>query len=189
MDFNHLKEMRKNKHMTLSELGEKTGYSASFLSQIERGLNRPSLEALRKIAAVLDIDVANLLASHDDLKQELDVIQTNYGYKIFKEPSQTIYKPWQDNATSYHTLFNIPVHSDNMIVSKIIIDANSSSSGQLISHNLAEVNYVILGTATIELTHGVETLQTGDAIYLDPFTSHNIVNQTNETLILFTMQF
>lgn len=48
--------------MTLATLGEKTGYTASFLSQIERGLNRPSIEALRKICDVLEIEVASLLA-------------------------------------------------------------------------------------------------------------------------------
>ena len=47
MDFKHLKDIRKSKNMTLATLGEKTGYTASFLSQIERGLNRPSIEALR----------------------------------------------------------------------------------------------------------------------------------------------
>ncbi|MBO0475902.1 helix-turn-helix transcriptional regulator [Vagococcus sp. DIV0080] len=188
MDFKHLKEIRKSKHMTLATLGEKTGYTASFLSQIERGLNRPSIEALRKICDVLEIEVASLLASHDDVNHSTG-IETHKGYKIFREPKETLYQPWQSSATYYHTLFNTPIHSDNMIASKIIIDAHSSSSGQLISHNLTEINYIISGEATIELTDEQQILREGDAIYLDSFTNHNVKNDSDEPLVLFTLQF
>ena len=188
MDFKHLKEIRKSKHMTLATLGEKTGYTASFLSQIERGLNRPSIEALRKICDVLEIEVASLLASHDDVNHSSG-IETYNGYKIFREPKETLYQPWQSSATYYHTLFNMPIHSENMIVSKIIIDAHSSSSGQLISHNLSEINYVISGEATIDLTGEQQLLHEGDANYLEPYTKHNVKNDPDLPLDLFTLQY
>ena len=188
MDFKHLKDIRKSKHMTLATLGELTGYSASFLSQIERGLNRPSIEALRKICDCLEIEVASLLASHNDVNHSVG-IETHNGYKIFREPKRTLYQPWQSSATCYHTLFNMPIHSENMIVSKIIIDAHSSSSGQLISHNLSEINYIISGEAVIDLTNEQQHLYEGDAIYLDSFTNHNVKNETDSPLVLFTLQF
>ena len=188
MDFKHLKDIRKSKNMTLTVLGERTGYSASFLSQIERGLNRPSIEALRKICSELDIEVASLLAGHEEVNHST-TIETRNGYKIFREPEDTLYQPWQSSSTVYHTLFNMPISSDNMIATKMIIEPHSSSSGQLISHNLSEINYVIRGTATIELNNEKLELNEGDAIYLDSYTNHNISNETELPLVIFTMQF
>ncbi|MBO0468948.1 helix-turn-helix domain-containing protein [Enterococcus sp. DIV0242_7C1] len=188
MEFREIKNLRKEKKITLTELGEKTGYSASFLSQIERGANRPSLEALRKIADALDVTVASLLAN-----EAPQVIQddetTEKGYKVIRNTSNTKYNPWQTNSTYYDTLFNLPVHTNNMVISKIYIDAQSSSSGKKIAHNLCEINYVIKGEATVELKDEVLVLNEGDAIFLEAFTQHNIMNTTENELMLFTLQF
>ncbi|OJG28092.1 hypothetical protein RU98_GL001340 [Enterococcus caccae] len=188
MEFRKIKNLRKEKKITLTELGEKTGYSASFLSQIERGTNRPSLEALRKIADALDVTVASLLANEAPQVIQDEETSEN-GYKVIRNSSGTIYNPWQTNSTYYDTLFNLPVHTNNMVISKIYIDAQSSSSGRKIAHNLCEINYVIKGEATIELKDKVLILQEGDAIFLEAFTQHNILNATENELMLFTLQF
>ncbi|MTD39086.1 helix-turn-helix domain-containing protein [Erwinia sp. CPCC 100877] len=188
MEFKKIKQLRKEKKITLTELGERTGYSASFLSQIERGTNRPSLEALRKIADVLGVTVATLLAS--EVPQVIqDQETTALGYKVIRNSSGSIYNPWQTNSTYYDTLFNLPVHTNNMVISKIYIDAQSSSSGKKIAHNLCEINYVLKGEATVELKDEILTLYEGDAIFLEAFTQHNVVNNTDDELMLFTLQF
>lgn len=188
MEFKKIKEIRKEQKITLKELGQKTGYSASFLSQIERGLNRPSLESLRKIADALDITVATLLAA-DAPKVVENETTLQKEYKIIRNSSNTIYNPWQTSSTYYNTLFNLPVYTDNMVISKIYIDKNSSSSGKLIAHNLREINYVLKGEAFIELESETFTLLEGDTIYLESFAQHNISNQTEDELLLLTMQF
>lgn len=188
MEFRKIKQLRKEKKMTLTELGEKTGYSASFLSQIERGINRPSLEALRKISDALDVTVASLLASEAPRVVQ-DEKSADTGYRIIRNSSGTIYNPWQTNSTYYDTLFNLPVHTDNMVISKIYIDAKASSSGKKIAHNLCEINYVLKGCATVDLADQRFELNEGDAIFLEAFTQHNIINKTEEELMLLTLQF
>lgn len=188
MEFRKIKNLRKEQKITLTELGELTGYSASFLSQIERGTNRPSLEALRKIADALNVTVAYLLANEAPQVMEKDESSEN-GYKVIRNSSGTIYNPWQTSSTYYDTLFNLPVHTNNMVISKIYIDAKSSSSGRKIAHNLSEINYVLKGEATIELNNEELLLHEGDAIFLEAFTQHNIVNATDNELMLFTLQF
>ena len=54
---------RKARGMTLSELGEQVGVTASHISQIERGLIEPSLGLLRRIAQVLAVSVQQLFDS------------------------------------------------------------------------------------------------------------------------------
>ncbi|MBL1229566.1 helix-turn-helix domain-containing protein [Enterococcus sp. BWB1-3] len=188
MEFRKIKDLRKSKKITLTELGDKTGYSASFLSQIERGVNRPSLEALRKIAEALDVSVASLMANEaPTVNQSMEKMK--YEYRIIRNSSETLYSPWQSNSTYYDTLFNLPVHTENMVISKIYIDAHSSSSGQMISHNLSEINHVIKGKATIFLEGEQHQLNVGDTIFLGAFTKHNIMNETEDELLLFTLQF
>ena len=45
-----IRQIRKSKQLTLQDIAEKTGFSAGFLSQVERGTTDPSLSALRKIS-------------------------------------------------------------------------------------------------------------------------------------------
>lgn len=48
-------------------LAEQTGFSASFLSQVERGRSTPSLASLEKITAALGLTVARLLSTEADV--------------------------------------------------------------------------------------------------------------------------
>jgi len=54
--------LRKNKRLSLSELSERAGVAKSYLSSIERGIQRnPSIQFLEKVGAVLGISVEEFL--------------------------------------------------------------------------------------------------------------------------------
>jgi XRE family transcriptional regulator, master regulator for biofilm formation len=55
-------DIRKRKGFTLSELAERANISKSYLSNIERSLNKnPSINVLEKVATVLGVDLEALL--------------------------------------------------------------------------------------------------------------------------------
>jgi XRE family transcriptional regulator, master regulator for biofilm formation len=55
-------DIRKRKGLTLSELAERANISKSYLSNIERSLNKnPSINVLEKVANVLGVDLEALL--------------------------------------------------------------------------------------------------------------------------------
>jgi transcriptional regulator with XRE-family HTH domain len=56
-----LRGHRKRARLSLRALAERTGVSASFLSQVERGVAEPSVSTLVRIAQALDLPVAALL--------------------------------------------------------------------------------------------------------------------------------
>jgi transcriptional regulator with XRE-family HTH domain len=58
-----LKEARKKEGLSLRVLAARTGFSASFLSQVELGQVSPSLGSLEKIAAALGMPLAGLFAN------------------------------------------------------------------------------------------------------------------------------
>ena len=66
-----VKKIREQKNMTMSELAEKAGVAKSYLSSLERNLQKnPTIQFLEKIATVLNVPVDSLL--HDP-KEEMDL--------------------------------------------------------------------------------------------------------------------
>lgn len=62
-----INENRKLRGLTLSELAERAKISKSYLSNIERNLNRnPSIQVVRRIADVLNIELDILLGEDNN---------------------------------------------------------------------------------------------------------------------------
>ncbi|MBO0960674.1 helix-turn-helix domain-containing protein [Neobacillus sp. MM2021_6] len=67
-----VKKFRLEKKMSLSELAEQAGVAKSYLSSLERNLQKnPSIQFLEKIAAVLNLPVEHLIHEQID-KDTLD---------------------------------------------------------------------------------------------------------------------
>ena len=59
---NNIYKLRKQRGLTLSELAKKALISKSYLSNIERNINKnPSIQVMEKIAGVLQVDLSMLL--------------------------------------------------------------------------------------------------------------------------------
>ncbi len=56
----YLREQRENAQLSLRQLAEMAGVSNPYLSQIERGLKRPSAEILQQIAKGLQVSAESL---------------------------------------------------------------------------------------------------------------------------------
>jgi transcriptional regulator with XRE-family HTH domain len=56
----YLKEQRLNSQLSLRQLAEQAGVSNPYLSQIERGLRKPSAEVMQQIAKALRISAEQL---------------------------------------------------------------------------------------------------------------------------------
>jgi len=55
--MNRLKELRKEKHLTLQELADKTGLSNQAISFYERGKRKPKIETWKKLAHYFGVSV------------------------------------------------------------------------------------------------------------------------------------
>nr|WP_321451465.1 helix-turn-helix transcriptional regulator [uncultured Carboxylicivirga sp.] len=66
---NSIKELRKEKGVKQIDLAQLSGISQTYLSQIEKGLKKPKLDALEKISKALDIPlpVLSFLALEEDM--------------------------------------------------------------------------------------------------------------------------
>ncbi len=76
----YIREQRRNAQYSLRQLAEVAGVSNPYLSQIERGLRRPSAEILQQIAKALRISAeqlyirAGILEESDDRRVEAAIL-------------------------------------------------------------------------------------------------------------------
>lgn len=56
-----VKRYRKKRGLTIARLAEAVGMSPNFIGAIERGLKKPSLETMARIAVVLDVEMDTLV--------------------------------------------------------------------------------------------------------------------------------
>src|SRR5204863_1922697 len=66
-----VRSLRRQRGLTLKGLGRLAGLSHPFLSQVERGLARPSVGSVERIAAALDVSVAQLWSPSRGAEVEL----------------------------------------------------------------------------------------------------------------------
>ncbi len=60
-----LREVRRSRDRKLMEVAEATELSVSYLSDLERGRTRPSLDTLERLASFYELAVADLLSNVD----------------------------------------------------------------------------------------------------------------------------
>ncbi len=66
MDGKKIRMLRKERGMTLNQLADQSGVSKSYISYVERGIQKnPSVEILSKLANAMDIPFIELIQHID----------------------------------------------------------------------------------------------------------------------------
>lgn len=61
---NRVHQMRKRAKISLQRFADRTGYTATFISQIEKGKRKPSFEAIMRLAHALGVSPAAFFKDH-----------------------------------------------------------------------------------------------------------------------------
>jgi len=149
-----LKEIRKEKKMTLKELAEGAGVSISFLSQVERGKSSVTLESLRKISEVLGVNPSIFFSSNTE-----PVSEPSFHYQDLTQQVP--------NPDFHPILVTLPPHQ---------------SDGQPFSHSGHEFVYVIEGTLTLQIGTKIIELQQGESWFFSASEMHYWYNRTDQTI-------
>ncbi len=172
MKGERIKKIRAEKGMTLKDLAEITGFTPSYISQIEREIRQPSLETLRKIASSLNVPLLAFMVDFDDSQ----VIREKERKKVFIPQVQTEYE------------FITPTLSDenikpNMVGLYVEIDPGKAVSEKLISHSGQESIFVLEGEVEVQLYDQSFKIKKGDSFYLRENVPHNIQNKGQKKAI------
>ncbi|MFH5186053.1 helix-turn-helix domain-containing protein [Paenibacillus sp. TAB 01] len=79
-----VQQLRKEKGISLTELAERAGVAKSYISNLERDIQKnPSIHFIEKIAGVLKVPIESLIDQDDSVKRDPELDQE--WYEIIKE--------------------------------------------------------------------------------------------------------
>lgn len=157
-----LKELRLGRRLSLRQLSEMTGTSASFISQLERGLTGASTASLNQMACALGVSVAVLFEdrpaeSHGVLRRSArPSLPTGHGCRKM-------------------LLSRRPVRDMEVYVGEF--DVGGATGPHLYTHGSAHEMLVVLrGVVEVSLGDARHVLEEGDSIEYATSTPHRTEN-------------
>jgi len=143
-----VRSLRRQRGLTLKELGHAAGLSHPFLSQVERGLARPSVGSVERIADALGVPVAHLWAP--PRPRDVELIRREPGAQGLREllAGAPAVLEWSGGSRRW------PIEPDEHAGDVLI--------------------YVARGAVDVELDGVVHELEEGDAVVFDGGTPHRL---------------
>jgi len=171
-------EIRKNKGLTLAQLGDATGLSKGLLSRIENNQVSPPIATLSKIASGLEVPIG--IFFEED--------QTDHkGYTVtYKNERKQVIRRGTKIGFIYYSLSSLKTRHliEPFIIRYPVIGKEPI---KLFDHFGEEFLFVLKGK--MDLVYGKEKirLKAGDAIHFDPSIPHrgqNVGKEESECLVI-----
>lgn len=171
MNGNKIRLLRKEKEYTIEQLADMTGFTASFISQLERNKVEPSLNALNKICNALEVSLYYFLEEQN----EVALVTRKNKRKIISSDGKS------------DMSFITPISQKSGInpkfyVYEIILEPNQWESLDFISVNCQKSIIVKSGSIFVEFGTHNEILQDGDSILIEANLPHKCYNPTNSNV-------
>jgi transcriptional regulator with XRE-family HTH domain len=163
--------------LTVRGLAARTGVSPSLISQIERGLARPSVATLFSIANELGLSIADLFSESrgDGLESMSPAPQPLQRHETRKTMTLAQGVRWE-------RLTFAPDDEVDFVYLDYEAGASSSPDHELRSHGGREFGYVLSGTLTIRIGSDEYVLRPNDSISFDSTTPHRLVASDEEPM-------
>lgn len=160
-----LKELRNAQQMTLKTLADKTGFSISFLSQLERGKSSATLESLKKISLALGVNPGYFF---DEIETDTELVRRG-----------ALEKKQMDKHNIYYK--SLSKHMDNPAFSPLLVVLKPDQNEEnLMRHIGQEFLYVLEGQLTVQVNDKRYVLNPSDSIMFDSTNEHYWYNYTEE---------
>lgn len=167
-----IKSKRNEMRLSLRALAEKVGVTASFLSQIERNLTKPSLDTLRKIALVLDIPAFKLL--HES-KNDNPVVRKTEREKY----------SFSNLLATYEVL--TPDLNKQMQVFIARMEPSELNFASNLGRETEECIFMLEGKLKVQLEDKIYILEPGDSIYFEGKSLRFLQSVGEEELVIISM--
>jgi transcriptional regulator with XRE-family HTH domain len=147
-----IRDRRLQLGLSLRDLAERSGVTASFLSQVERGVTSPSIESLRRVATALEVPVFHFLLEDD---QDTHVVRSNQRIRLTWPGSQIV--------------FQLLTPRLNRKMEAFLTEREPGDQTPItrLGQQTEEFMYVLQGQVEIQLGETVYLLGPGDTIYFD----------------------
>lgn len=163
-----VKNIRKNKGITLKQLSEDSGLSLSYLSNYENGKVNITLKSLKKIAEALEVYVIDLI--NEEVDSEVAYVpkkdrSVQFHYKSKRGRAYREYLMHSNKAAMQVSMGTLPAHSD---------------SGEWSQHPGEEFVIAMKGIVTVFFNNKKYTLAQGDMLYFKSTIPHKLGNEQDD---------
>jgi transcriptional regulator with XRE-family HTH domain len=163
-----IRAVRQERQLTVRELAREAGLSPALISQVERGINDPSLDSLRRIAQVLEVPLFNLF--QQPLEAAVPVIRA--------KSRMQVRSPHGDLAYSRLS----PGFGKLEVLEGTLLPGGCSSQEPW-SHPSEECVVVVKGTLVVEVDAVRHVLKPGDSCYFDSRLPHRYINEAKTACV------
>lgn len=147
-----IRKRRLDYSLSLRDLAARTGLTASFISQIERGVTNPSLNSLRKVAEALDVPLLFFLA---DISKKSPVVRRNARPRLELEGLTVMYEMLTPDLS----------HKMEALIGTL--ECGSGNVVRPLKTPTEEIIFVLSGSLRVGVSGEEFVLEEGDSIYFE----------------------
>ena len=155
-----LRELRKDRGLSIQELADKVSLSIGMISQIERGLSTPSLRSLRLLAEALDVPVSWFFASPKGHAASRHIVRRADRRKLRVPDVGVVQELLSPNSASKIEIY------------EVTLEAGGSSGPDAYTHEGEKFGLVIEGQMQLLIGSDVHVLECGDSFHFPSTQPH-----------------
>lgn len=175
-----IKEIRKDKSITIQELADKAGVSKGLISQIENNRTVPSLFVLINIVNALDVDLNQFFQ---------DFKTNNEGGPIIVRKKQEYENFEKEHAIGFHYKRIFASSIDSSTLDIVLLELAPDATRPMVETEAFEYKYMVSGKVEYIFPDRTVALEAGDSIFFDGRISHTPKNTGNIPAIMLIVYF
>lgn len=165
-----IRDLRRDKAMSLETVAARTELSIGFVSQIERGLSSPSLRVLATLADVLGVGIAALFGAAPN--------GDSTGGVVTREMQRAELKLWR---TGISKQLLSPAGSESRLNLFLVhLDPGGNTGDEFYTHDGEEAGLVLSGEMTLTVDTETWTLKQGDSFRFASRRPHRFSNPARD---------
>lgn len=163
-----IKEIRKEKNITIQELANRAGVSKGLISQIENNRTIPSLPVLMNIVHSLDLDLNAFFKdiSPDERPEKVFVIRSSEYTSLKKEAAK---------GFKYQRILARNIHGGHVDFVLLELKVGARRNKKIVT-DAFEYKYLVKGKIEYLIDNKTYILEEGDSIFFDGRLGHNLSN-------------
>lgn len=176
---NRLKDIRKEKNITLQELADQTGVSKGMLSQVENNRSIPSLSVLLNLIKALQIDL-------NEFFKNINLQETDKVLLIKKEQYHSFEK---ENAVGFHYQRLLSTTVNDYHIDFVLLRLEANAQREPVSTDAFEFKYLLKGKVEYTIGDKLYRMDEGDSLFFDATEIHNPKSVGQEDAVLLVAYF
>lgn len=175
-----IREIRKEKGLTISTVASNAEVSNGLISRIENGRTIPSLPVLLNIISALEIEVASFFNSLPQSGKTTFIVSR-------KAENSIIEKEDDAKGFQYKSIFGKSLAS--IAFEAVLLEIQPGSERGKVETDAYEFKYILSGSSVYNIGDEEVTLNEGDSIFFDGRIPHVPINRSDLPTAMLVLYF